>query len=167
MEYSGPYIYSLELSGAKNGRYISAKLYEGQLSNFQKPVTKNKTPKVYILKHEGKIVYVGYASQSIGTRLGQGVRNFGKKYGYKWSILDEVELYIIVFDKELKGSERGKRNDADLPFIEFAEAVEAELVYLVKEKTGFWPAFQNEIHFNNEDNEKVKIVAEEIYEKVD
>ena len=106
---------------------------------------------------------MGYASQSIGKRLGQGLRNSGvnKNLGYKWKQLLEVELFVFVFDKELKGN---KHKD-DKPFIDFAEAVEAEIVFLVKQNTGNWPEFQNEIHFNNNEIEKVKKIASQMYIK--
>ncbi|TDE05820.1 hypothetical protein [Flavobacterium sandaracinum] len=46
----------------------------------------------------------------------------------------------------------------------FVEAVEGELVYLVRQKTGKWPLFQNEIHFNNCDG--ALEVAEDVLGKL-
>ena len=51
--------------------------------------------------------------------------------------------------------------------ISFVESVEAELVYLVRNKTGKWPKNQNEIHFNNFEIEKAKQVAEKIYKVIE
>lgn len=34
------------------------------------------------------------------------------------------------------------------------EAIEGELVYLIRNKFGYWPKFQNEIHFSNCDGAK-------------
>ncbi|MCG1035516.1 hypothetical protein [Polaribacter sargassicola] len=92
MEYKGPYYYTLQLSGNEDKRVLSPKVYNGKVSNFKSTVTKKQTPKIYIVKHKNKIVYVGYASQSIGKRLGQGLRNSGvnKNLGYKWKELLEV-----------------------------------------------------------------------------
>ncbi|MBI6117950.1 hypothetical protein [Salegentibacter maritimus] len=164
MKYTGPYCYTLFLSGENGKRVISKKECNGVTSNFQKPVTLSKTPKIYILKHEGEIVYVGYASQAIGTRLSQGIKAKGLNgyHGYKWKQVDQLELFVYVFDKEIKG---GKHLD-DKPFTLLAEAVEAELVYKVREKTGQWPEFQNEIHFNNEDLELTKRIAGKMFEEI-
>lgn len=164
MEYSGPYSYTLHLTGEEDKRAIEKKTCNGVVSNFKQPVTLDKTPKIYILKHSGNIVYVGYASQSIGTRLGQGMRAAGLNgyHGYKWKQVEQLELLVFVFDKTLKGN---KHKD-DMPYIAFAEAVEAELVYKARQETCKWPAFQNEIHFNNEELESAKEIATEIYNVV-
>lgn len=164
MKFTGPYCYTLFLSGENGKRVISKKKCNGVTSKFQKPVTLSKTPKIYILKHEGEIVYVGYASQAIGTRLGQGMSAAGLNgyHGYKWKQVDELELFVYVFDQELKG---GKHKD-DKQYTLLAEAVEAELVYKVREETGKWPEFQNEIHFNNHERAMARRIAGEIYEKI-
>lgn len=167
MTYAGPFCYTLQLSGSKDTRFISSKICDGKAGNFNTAITKDKTPKIYVLTYEKEVVYVGYASQSIGKRLGQGVRAHGVNgyHGYKWKQVDRLELTVFVFDKELKGNKQ-----YDIPFIEFAEAVEAEIVYLVRQSTGKWPKYQNEIHFNNSANtlerEKVKAIAKQMYEKV-
>lgn len=164
MTYTGPYCYTLFLSGKELKRVIAKKECDGRPSNFKRPVTLNKTPKIYILKSEAKIVYVGYASQAIGTRLGQGIKAKGLNgyHGYKWKQLDQVELLVYVFDQELKGS----KHQDDKPYSLLAEAVEAELVFKVREETGSWPKFQNEIHFNNEQSDKAKDIARDIYNVV-
>ncbi|MBQ4915275.1 hypothetical protein J8L85_12555 [Maribacter sp. MMG018] len=163
MEYKGPYCYTLWLSGSEEKRVLSKNDLEGYATTFKHPVTQNKTPKIYILKQEEEIVYVGYASQSIGTRLAQGIRASGLNgyHGYKWKQANELNLLVFVFDHTLQGDK-----DADKPYVQFAESVEAELVYLIREKTGQWPKFQNEIHFNNHNLQKAKGVAEEIYAMV-
>lgn len=161
MEFTGPYCYTLFLSGEENKRIISKKTCDGIESNFKAPVTKVRIPKIYILKYQGEIVYVGYASQSISTRLGQGIRATGLNgyYGYKWKHVNALELLVFVFEHVLRGS---KHKD-DIPYVAFAEAVEAELVLKVRQETGRWPEFQNEIHFNNIQLQQVKVVANEIY----
>lgn len=164
MTYTGPYVYTLMLSGAENKRVISKKICGDRVSNFKAPVTHERTPKIYVLQHKEQIVYVGYASQSIGTRLGQGMRAAGLKgnHGYKWKQVDELELYVFVFDHHLKGS----KHKEDQAFVYLGEAVEAELVYLIRQKTGKWPEFQNEIHFNNSEREKAKEIASQLYTKI-
>lgn len=163
MEYSGPYQYTLFLSGPKETRFIEKKEQNGVVTNFKYPVTKKLAPKIYILKQQGQIVYVGYASQSIGTRLWQGMSANGSKgyHGYKWREVEQLGLLVFVFDKTINGS----KHQDDVPYIAFAEAVEAELVFKVRQETGKWPKFQNEIHFNNEQLEKAKEVALDMYIK--
>lgn len=164
MKYTGPYCYTLFLTGEEEKRVIAKKECDGKPGNFNGPVNFKKTPKIYILKSQGKIVYVGYASQPMGTRLGQGIRAGGLNgyHGYKWKQLDQLELIVYVFDKEIKG---GKHLD-DKPYTLLAEAVEAELVYKVRKETGNWPEFQNEIHFNNEQLGLAKLIAEDMYLEV-
>lgn len=164
MKYSGPYCYTLFLSGEENKRVIAKKECDGEPGNFSGKVNLKKTPKIYILIAKDKIVYIGYASQAIGTRLGQGIRAGGLNgyHGYKWKQVDELELFVFVFDQELNGS---KHKD-DEPFILLAEGIEAELVYKLREETGKWPDFQNEIHFNNEKLETAKEIAAQMYTAV-
>jgi hypothetical protein len=152
------------LSGKEDKRIISKRVRDGKESTFKTPVTQKLRPKIYVLKYEGAIVYIGYASQSIGTRLGQGMRAAGLNgyHGYKWKQVDKLELYVFVFDQQLQGS----KHKEDTPYINLAEAVEAELVYLVREKTGKWPEFQNEIHFNNTELENAKAIAADLYTKI-
>tara|TARA_R110002051_G_scaffold256040_3_gene315119 strand:- start:279 stop:785 length:507 start_codon:yes stop_codon:yes gene_type:complete len=161
LNFNGPYCYTLFLSGEETKRVLKKKVCNGKVTNFTKPVTLTKTPKIYILKHKDEIVYVGYASQPIGLRIGQGMRAKGLYgyHGYKWRNVDKLELLVFVAEKTLIGN----RAKADLPFIAYAEAVEAELVFLVRDKTGKWPEFQNEIHFNNAKLEKAKKEAQRIY----
>lgn len=166
MIYTGPYTYELILESVKDDRIIAKRIFDGNEQRaFKKPVTNDKTPKIYVLQAEGKIVYVGYTSQSISNRLRDGLKKAGtfKDYkGYKWKNISPLKLHIFVFDCTLKG----KRCEVDIPFIDLVEAVEAELVYLVREKTGRWPEFQNEIHFNNEELKKAKEIAADLYTKI-
>ncbi len=164
MKYTGPYCYTLFLSGEEEKRVIAKKECDGKTTNFKRPVTLNKTPKIYILKRNDEIVYVGYASQSIGTRLSQGIKAKGLNgyHGYKWKQVDQLDLIVYVFDQELNGS----KHENDKPFTLLAEAVEAELVYKIREETGEWPEFQNEIHFNNKERDLAKRIAGEMYEEI-
>ena len=164
IEFKGPYCYTLFLEGETKKRIITKKVCNGITTNFKHPVTLVKTPKIYLLKADKEIVYVGYASQSIGSRMGQGIRAVGLNgyHGYKWKSLDELELIVFVSNRLIKGS----RAKVDIPFIAYAEAVEAELVYLIRINTGKWPEFQNEIHFNNKHLEEATAEAQRLYKLI-
>jgi hypothetical protein len=165
MTYSGPYKYSLVLQGEKE-RTIKQKFdHLGNLiTSFSSPITKNKCPKIYILMINENIVYVGYTGQSVSNRLRSGINPKGAKgyKGYKWKVQAQIKLFVFVFNQDLKGNQ----HKDDESYILLAEAVEAELVYKVRNETGRWPEFQNEIHFNNESLEKAKIIANEMFGKI-
>jgi len=162
MNYTGPYCYSLVLAGSEKNRIISKKDIEGKTIKFTHPVTRVKTPKIYILKSGNEIVYIGYASQPIGARLNYGIKISGEKgyHGYKWKHLDKLELLVFVFNKEFDGIKD------DDKYKTFVEAIEAELVYKVRNETGLWPKYQNEIHFNNHQRKAVLQITTELYMKV-
>jgi hypothetical protein len=123
--------------------------------------------KLYIIRSENEVLYVGEANTSIKTRFQRGCTSFnyftrnekarnGYK-GYKW--LDKVNnlkrnltVSVVVFNEEY---------DAKRHFI---EAIEGELVYLTRQKSGYWPKFQNEIHFSNCDG--AKEIALDVLEKI-
>ena len=119
-----------------------------QGKGFVYPDVSDKLPKLYIVKHGKGICYVGITSQDIRKRLRYGLSAKGEHgyYGYKWKDLDEVELLIWSFP--------GSATD-------YVEAVEAELVYFIREKTGKWPKYQMEIHFHGS-SESERQVAKSI-----
>jgi len=119
------------------------------LKSFHQRLTKRKVQKLYILREGFDILYVGTTSQSMTSRFRTGFKASGKNgyHGYKWKHKENVQLVVCTFK--------------DLTRIQ-VENIEAELVYLIRQKTGRWPLFQNEIHFNNE-HENGKNVANEIY----
>ncbi|WP_439554047.1 hypothetical protein [Flavobacterium macrobrachii] len=125
--------------------------------------------KLYIVYHGNEILYVGEAHTSIKTRFQRGCTSFnhyiingkarGGYKGYKW--LDKIEnpqrnltVSVITFPQKYDDKENRK----------FIEAIEGELVYLIRNKTGNWPKFQNEIHFSNSD--EAKEMAVEILTKI-
>ena len=123
--------------------------------------------KLYVIYSNKEILYVGEAKTSILKRFQRGTVTFnhfirnGKSRngykGYKWLNKDdnpirELKVLAVVFDTT-KDDDRG-----------FVEAVEGELVYLIRNKFGYWPKFQNEIHFSNCDG-AIEIV-EEIFSEV-
>lgn len=164
MNYQGPYHYSIILTGSDKQRTILSCLQNGRITNFKQPTTIAKRPKLYAVKIKDEIVYVGYTSQSISSRLVYGLKADGRNgyHGYKWKQeADQLELFVFVFDKLLTGDkELDKKNK------EFAEAIEAELVFKIRTETGKWPKWQNEIHFNNSGGQLVRAMAGKMYEYV-
>lgn len=81
------------------------------------------------------IVYVGYVSQSIKALLRYGL-NPSKHHlkqgyhGYKRKNLYKVELYVFVFNSFITFKSEEEREKYTL----FVEAIEAELVYLCRQK---------------------------------
>lgn len=162
--FSQPYRYTLKIKAVGDKKKVSGKFRDGRKVNFSKPVTDGGT-KIYVLKdHHAKdnpVVYVGHTIQSISQI---SVRVHGK-YNYKWlhpeALWDELELYIFIVDvpshvliEKIEEQEARKL---------FGEAIEAEVVNLVKQDLGKWPAGQNEIHFNNLYGAQAIRVAESIY----
>lgn len=117
--------------------------------------------KIYILKIADIYLYVGKTNQPIGKKFQQGFRSFKKDSigersagygGYKWikKYINKSELQLYVFDL------------GELCTDNNSEAIEAEIVFKIRENTSKWPECQNEIHFFN-DFEDAKSKAEEIY----
>mgnify|MGYP007099590537 CR=1 FL=1 len=131
----------------KNGVFVNTK-------GFQKPVTCSKLPKLYIVKHQAKIAYVGVTSQSITNRIRYGLIAKGKHgyHGYLWKDLKE-ELTILIWCFP-----------GELPKSKLVESVEAEVVFTIRNHTGQWPNFQTEIHFHNTIEEEKKM-AQLIYDQ--
>jgi hypothetical protein len=132
----------------------------GSAIKSQELLIRTKQPKIYVIKSENEFLYVGYASQSIITRLGQGFRANGERgyHGYKWKKLNEVELIVFVFPILTDFSTKESRT--------YFEAIEAELVYQIRTQTWSWPTYQNEIHFNNGSREEILEIAGRIYTKI-
>lgn len=126
-----------------------------QVRGFSAPVTKNKLPKLYVIKAKGRVAYVGMACQSLRTRLRQGLQASGDHgyHGYKWKALPEVKLLAWCFP------------DLDSAKV---ESIEAELVYLVRHKTGRWPEYQMEIHFKNDlhSDKQLRTIIEQMYDQL-
>ena len=134
MTYTGPHCYILHLAGEKEHRKIIKKEKEEQVVKFQRPVTNKSQPKLYLLSKDQQIIYIGYTHQSIGARLGIGMRANGQNgyHGYKWKQkFDHVHLMVFVFDKKFSGDDQ-----KDATYKYFVEAIEAELVYKVRQETG-------------------------------
>lgn len=125
--------------------------------------------KLYLVYRDTEVLYVGEAHTSIRTRFQRGCSSYnhyiikgkarGGYKGYKWLDKNEnpqrnLTVCVITFPQGYDDKEKRK----------FIEAIEGELVYLIRNKTGTWPKFQNEIHFSNCD--EAIVIAEDILSKV-
>jgi len=116
-----------------------------------------RSPKIYIIKHDEEIIYVGITESLLSSRLRSGLTAVGKKgyYGYPWKILAKrddsrvLDLFVYLFNSK-----------------ERTEVIEAEVVYLIRSKTGRWPKYQTEIHFHYDANRKEKGIARRIYNRI-
>lgn len=120
--------------------------------------------KLYIVYNNSEVLYVGEAHTSIKIRFQRGCTSYnfykrnkdiarGGYKGYKWlnkeySTERNLILSVVIFPQEYDSNR------------EFIEAIEGELVYLIRNITGNWPVFQNEIHFSNSD--EAKVVAQDL-----
>ena len=115
---------------------------------FSGKILNSSNHKIYILKKNNQFIYVGQTKQAIGDKFRQGFRAYkidkekGERTsgygGYKWiSKYMGQKLTLFVIDL---GSNIDKIK---------SEAIEAEIVYLIRANSNKWPECQNEIHFNN------------------
>lgn len=124
----------------------------------------NERRKLYIVYQNNEMLYVGEANTSIKTRFQRGCTAFnyfiknGKARdgykGYKWLDKKEnsqrnLDVSVVTFTQEYDNNR------------EMIEAIEGELVYLIRNKLGYWPKFQNEIHFSN--CNEARVIANDIF----
>lgn len=151
--------FQLKIGSNEEKRFVEEKYFNNKiLKKFSHPLT-GSHPKIYIVKYNYEIIYVGYTKDSISNRLSYGLAPYNKKEtdldisprknpyaGYKWRHLDKVDYFVWVFE------------DIELPVTTemkyLFENIEAEIVFKLKEK-GNWPKYQSEIHFYSEiDNQQ-------------
>lgn len=122
--------------------------------------------KLYVILSGKEIWYVGEAHSSMQVRVQRGFSAYRhlKKHkskrggygGYKWieefAKKKSARVHVFVFDKKY---------DDDRTAI---EAIEGELVFLIRQRTGAWPRYQNEIHFTN--SAAAKKIAAGIYSEI-
>ena len=119
-----------------------------QTTHFIAPDTKPGIQKLYVVKDGKDICYVGITSQTMSSRLRTGFIDEGHYgyHGYKWKDkLKRAELLVWAFPNREKDS---------------VEAIEGEIVYLIRNWTGRWPKYQMEIHFHPDASNKEKGIAE-------
>jgi hypothetical protein len=140
---------SYKLNKSLSG-FLPVEVNGEKIEHFISPDTK-PVPKLYVVKNNRDICYVGITSQSISSRLRIGFIDNGHYgyHGYKWKDkIDQADLLIWAFDKGIN-----------------IEAIEAELVFFIREKTGKWPKYQMEIHFHHEVTEIERQIARSILSK--
>lgn len=105
-------------------------------------------PKLYIVSHQRKPIYVGITVQPMSSRLRYGWQANGRNgyYGYQWrQQFENVELDIW----------HSPNDSSEKPLLQ-VETIEAEVVFGLRQK-GQWPLFQTEIHFHQSSQEHRKI----------
>src|SRR5882757_5088018 len=98
-----------------------------------------KIPKLYVVVANSKVVYVGITRQTVSSRLRYGFTAKGKHgyHGYAWPHKHtQATLYVWA-----------AHEDAGSSLLD-VETIEAEVVLLVRQRTGQWPSGQTEIHFH-------------------
>ena len=119
-----------------------------QITHFVAPDTKSGIQKLYAVKDSKDICYVGITSQPMSSRLRTGFIDSGHYgyHGYKWKDkLKHAALLVWTFPNRAR---------------DFIEAIEGELVYLIRNQTGRWPKYQMEIHFHPDASDKEKQIAD-------
>lgn len=143
-----PLQFDLIISESKISQRVDA-LTGKQIKAFPKPLSKRNIYKLYVYKTGSEIQYVGVTKMSLATRYWHG-SNKKTKYGYQFLHHAQLKLYVWVFPS------LGQRQ---------VENIEAELAYLIRNQTGRWPEYQNEVHFNN-DFVLGSAVAAKLYERL-
>ena len=133
----------------RNREIVSVEKDGHKVETFSYPVTASDLPKIYVVKSGPEVIYVGHTKQSIRSRLKYGLEAQGKGgyHGYMWKDLPKVDILIWCFPDRDK---------------EYAEAIEGELVFLFRSRTGKWPKHQIEIHFHRATVDTIRM-AEAIY----
>lgn len=106
--------------------------------HFVAPATQ-AIPKLYVASRGRILIYIGITRQSMATRLRNGLQANGQHgyYGYRWRDQPNLNLDIWYLDNAPE-----ERAAAEL------ECIEAEVVFLARQRFGQWPEFQTEIHFH-------------------
>lgn len=140
-----------------------------ELFPIQGEALQKERRKLYVVCNDTEVLYVGEANTSIKTRFQRGCISFnyfikngearGGYKGYKWLNKKDnpqrnLKVIVAIFNKDYDHDNLRSS----------IEAIEGELVYLVRNKLGYWPKFQNEIHFSN--CEGTKEIAEGILGEV-
>jgi hypothetical protein len=129
------------------------RLNGSKTSTFQRPATLKGVYKLYVMKDRGEFCYIGLAKRGMAQRMRTGCKpNTTTGYhGYQLKGLRDFDLHVCVLPVS-----KDKR---------FPEAVEAELAFLIRTKTGRWPTRQHEIHFHN-DVPSAKALAKRLFRKL-
>lgn len=160
--------YELNLSRNKEGE-VTCSLRPEKLDEDEAILYPHRL--IYIVQSLGRFLYVGEARSSLKKRFQRGFSSYrfykrtntarsGYK-GYKWiELFEEHGIQVLDVTVALFPSTYDDDNHRYI-----VEAIEGEIVWHIRQKTGSWPLYQNEIHFNNRvDN--AQQIATEILEHV-
>lgn len=115
---------------------------------------KKERRKIYIVTFKNEIYYVGEANTSMKIRFQRGCTSYnhyirngkarGGYMGYKWLDKEQnpnrnLTIYVAVFTAEFDSPKQRS----------IIESIEGEIVFMIRHEFGYWPKFQNEIHFSN------------------
>jgi hypothetical protein len=116
--------------------------------------------KIFVIKSGLENIYVGYASESMLTRLSQGLTDSFGKYFVKEGEFEseELDLFIFEFPLLVDNTKTETRN--------YYQSIQSELIYLIKSETGKWPTLQKQINVSNLNAEEAGEIAREMFEKV-
>lgn len=134
---------------------ISSQLDEQETSSLE-----SVQSKIFVIKSGFEYTYVGYASDSILTRLSQGLTDSLGKYFVKEGEFEsnELDLFIFEFPLLIDYTKTKARN--------YYQSIQSELVYLIKSETGKWPTLQRQINTSNDNQGQAKEVALEMLKKM-
>jgi hypothetical protein len=116
---------------------------------------------IYVLvdqvQNPGEFIYVGSSTRVKDYPHVTIKGGMNRKYSYKWihhqPIYFQLEAQFFTFGNVLDfPAVQSYLPNASLneQIMTFIETIEAEIVYAIREKTGKWPKYQNEIHFHTQ-----------------
>lgn len=102
-------------------------------------------PKLYVVVSNGSPIYVGVTRQSLARRFRLGWKADGSSgyYGYAF----RHKMTRATVDVWTLSRHYGTDRRATLAI----ETIEAEVVFLLRKRSGQWPQYQTEIHFHASD----------------
>ncbi len=134
---------------------ITSKSEEQYLSSLE-----SQQAKIFVIKSGSEYIYVGYASDSILTRLSKGLTDSLGNYFVKEGEFESVELDLYVFEFPLLVDYTKTETRS------YYQIIQSELIYLIKSETGKWPTLQKHISVSSLNQEKAIKIAREMFEKV-
>lgn len=138
--------YFIKISSTKEGSY------SGGLESEQ--------PKIFVIKSEDDFSYVGYANESMYSRITKDLADTLSGFYLREGEFETKELGLYVFEfipfADLSKTETRK----------YYQAIQSELIFLIKAQTGLWPILQKQVSISNANREEVIVLASEMFEKI-
>ena len=171
MKLSRPHTYQIAWESSKEPPKV-VDSDNGKL-NFSKPVTEESKPKLYVVSHDERPIYVGKTTGPMASRLREGFNPAGHNgyKGYLWRhymkkatiniwilTLDCRDAAELTEDPSMKLAVNGNNKKRIEEII--IETLEAEIVLLIQRTWGQWPEYQSEIHFHQSQPTHRKIAQE-------